>query len=131
MRVICPALAVAIVSSSACDSSPNEPGRSGTLTGQVEIGPICPVEIEGQPCPVPSEMYAAVKVRVFDQEEEIVGHVGLDTNGRYIIDLPPGRYLVELDHDLGIPPGDPGTVFVRIMSDEITEQNFSIDTGIR
>src|SRR5262245_24523355 len=33
--------------------------NSGTLTGRVTIGPICPVERIDQPCDPPPEMYAA------------------------------------------------------------------------
>ena len=42
-----------------------EGGPSGTLVGQITVGPFCPVEIEGQPCPPPPGTYESIAVLVY------------------------------------------------------------------
>jgi hypothetical protein len=105
---------------------------SGTLAGLVSIGPICPVEQEGVPCPVPPEVYAGVHVVVREEVDgDLVARVGLDGEGRYRVDLPAGRYQVTLDHELGIDRGSSPTHTVEIRRGQTTELDFEIDTGIR
>lgn len=103
----------------------------GTLAGFVAIGPICPVEQEGVPCPVPPEVYAGVDVVVRGTDGDLAARVDLDDEGRYRVDLPAGRYRVTLDHELGIDRGSSPTHDVEIRSGETTELDFDIDTGIR
>ena len=102
----------------------------GRLAGSVAIGPICPVEVEGEPCPVPPETYAGVTVVVSDRDGRMQ-RFPLDDEGRYVADLPAGRYRVTLEHDLGIPPGQSPTHEVTILPGQTTVQDFAIDTGIR
>jgi hypothetical protein len=103
----------------------------GTLAGFVAIGPICPVEQEGVPCPVPPEVYAGVDVIVREPDDDLAARVGLDDEGRYRVDLPAGRYRVTLDHELGIDRGFSPTHEVEIRPGRTTELDFDIDTGIR
>jgi hypothetical protein len=104
----------------------------GTLAGLVAIGPICPVEQEGVPCPVPPEVYAGVHVVVREGPGgDLVARVGLDGEGRYRVDLSAGRYEVTLDHELGIDRGSAPTHVVEVRPGETTELDFDIDTGIR
>jgi hypothetical protein len=103
----------------------------GTLAGFVAIGPICPVEQEGVPCPVPPELYAGVDVIVREPDGDLEARVDLDDQGQYRVDLPAGRYLVTLDHELGIDRGFSPTHEVEIRSGQTTELDFDIDTGIR
>ncbi|HKY61222.1 MAG TPA: carboxypeptidase-like regulatory domain-containing protein [Gemmatimonadota bacterium] len=104
----------------------------GTLAGFVAIGPICPVEQEGVPCPVPPEVYAGVDVVVREEANgELAARVDLDDEGRYRVDLPAGRYRVRLDHELGIDRGFSPTHDVEIRAGRTTELDFDIDTGIR
>lgn len=103
----------------------------GTLAGAVVIGPICPVEQEGVPCPVPPELYAGVDVLVREPDGDLVARVDLDDQGHYRMDLAVGRYLVTLDHELGIDRGFSPTHEVEIRPGLRTELDFDIDTGIR
>jgi hypothetical protein len=103
----------------------------GILAGFVAIGPICPVEQEGVPCPVPPEVYAGVDVIVGEMDGDLVARVDLDDEGRYRVDLPAGRYRVTLDHELGIDRGFSPTHEVDIRPGRTTELDFDIDTGIR
>ena len=43
----------------------------GTLSGQVTIGPVCPVEKIGETCTPTAEMYAARKVNIYKPEDII------------------------------------------------------------
>lgn len=105
---------------------------SGTLAGRVSIGPICPVEREDEPCPVPPAVYAGVDVLVLEEPgDDLIARVDLDDEGRYRKELPEGSYRVTLEHELGIPPGGSPTHVVTIRQGETTEVDFEIDTGIR
>jgi hypothetical protein len=105
---------------------------SGTLVGRVSIGPICPVEREDQPCPVPPAVYAGVDVLVLTElGNDPIARIDLDDAGRYRKDLPGGSYRVTLEHELGIPPGDSPTHVVTIRPGQTTDLDFEIDTGIR
>jgi hypothetical protein len=103
----------------------------GRLAGQVFIGPICPVEVEGQPCPVPPELYERVTVVVTHEGGARKQRFPLDGEGLYAADLAASRYRVTLEHDLGIAPGQAPVHQVSIVPNQTTIQDFQIDTGIR
>ena len=64
--------------------------------GRVSIGPICPVEREDEPCPVPPAVYAGVDVLVLEEPgDDLIARIDLDDEGRYRLDnVPPGTYTV-------------------------------------
>jgi len=69
----------------------------GRLSGLVKIGPICPVEREGNPCPTPPSAYAARKILVKDEQgTRILFTVDIDAQGLYVIDLAPAKYRIDL-----------------------------------
>ena len=104
----------------------------GNLAGRVAIGPICPVEREDEPCPVPPEVYAGVDVIVRRKSDAgLVARVDLDDKGRYRVELRTGEYLVTLDHELGIDRGQSPTHGVEITAGQTVVVDFDIDTGIR
>jgi hypothetical protein len=117
----------------ACTSlAGGEVAGTGVLTGAVAIGPICPVEQEGVPCPVPPETYAGVRVLVQSASTaRTVERVTLDDEGRYRVVLPSGTYRVGLEHSLGIDRGNPQTRIVRVEAGTTVVSDFQIDTGIR
>src|SRR5688500_3334672 len=82
-----------------CDSGPTEVDEApGTLEGKVTIGPICPVEREGLPCPVPPEAYAARKILILDSpSRRLIETVSIGSDGRYQVTLQPGLYIVEFN----------------------------------
>ena len=116
-----------------CTSVVSEDGPSGILTGRVSIGPICPVEREGEPCPVPPDLYAGVEVVVESLATgRLVAREALDAQGRYRMELPAGSYRVELEHRLGIDRGaSERPRIARVEPSETTVLDFEIDTGIR
>lgn len=132
MRRLIPLLLVAAL---ACQgsSSPSDPSSQphGSLAGTVKIGPFCPVEQEGNPCPTPPSAYSTRKVLIYDEgRTRVLFTVDIDSQGLYAIDLIPGRYVVDLrknglDHSADVPK------VVDIHANTVTSVDISIDTGIR
>ncbi len=104
---------------------------SGILEGNVTIGPICPVEQLGHPCPVPCEMYQARKVLIYDSSRtKLIAEVAIDCNGHYWVELKSGGYTVDINHNgFGHVSGVPQTI--ELKPGQTIELNIDIDTGIR
>lgn len=104
---------------------------TGILEGNVTIGPICPVEQPGHPCPVPCEMYQARKVQIYDSNgTKLIAEADIDCNGHYSIELKSGTYTVDINpngfaHVSGVPQK------IELKSGQTIELNIDIDTGIR
>ena len=112
----------------------------GTLAGHATVGPICPVEQVGKPCPVPPEAYTARQVGVFAQatastpegqtNEILIASKHLDANGNYQFSLMPGTYTIKAS-GMMVDRLDAVVGTVTIKSGETATLDFSIDTGIR
>jgi hypothetical protein len=107
------------------------PAQTGTLSGRVTIGPINPVEREGENPTPPPEVYAARQIVVFNRTgKREVARVDIDSNGTYEVSLPPGEYVVDINHaGIDSAAGLPQTVTIR--ADQATQLDIDIDTGIR
>src|SRR3989344_4324575 len=58
----------------------------GVIKGKVDVGPICPVEREGVPCPVPPEAYTSREVVIYGSDGYTEKEkVALDKEGNYKI----------------------------------------------
>ncbi|MBI2288701.1 MAG: hypothetical protein HYU83_06995 [Chloroflexi bacterium] len=105
--------------------------ETGTLQGRVTIGPIFPVERPGENPPIPPEVYAARKVKVYDKSGfRLVQQVDLGPDGSYQVDLKPGVYTIDInrigiDHSANVPKQ------VVIKPGETVKLDIDIDTGIR
>jgi hypothetical protein len=106
------------------------------LSGHVSIGPLSPVERLGVPTATPAaELYAAWRVVIYnpDMSKEIT-RAEIGAQGNYAIELPPGKYQVDIIH-LGIVGSIERGVNlpapVEIRSGETTTLDIQIDTGIR
>ncbi len=115
-------------------SGPTDPQTSqphGRLSGLVKIGPNCPVESATQPCPTPPDAYALRKVLVYDEgRTKLLFTVDIDSQGLYVVDLLPAKYLIDVKK-VGIDrTGDVPTV-VEIRANTVTKLDISIDTGLR
>jgi hypothetical protein len=110
---------------------PSGPGAgTGTLTGNVSIGPLCPVE----PCIVPHDKlvaaYAARPITISTPGGTIVTSVTASPETGYTVALKPGTYVVDIPHQgIGGTFELPKTVILR--SGETVRLDISIDTGIR
>ena len=103
---------------------------TGTLTGNVSIGPLCPVE----PCTVPHDRlvaaYAARPITISTPAGTAVATVIADPKTGYVVSLKPGTYVIDIRHQgIGGSPELPATVTIH--SGETVRLDISIDTGIR
>jgi len=116
--------------------SPTEPNDvssqpHGRLSGVVEIGPNCPVQQDGYPCPTPPSAYTLRKIVVYDEQRtRLLFTVDIDTRGLYVIDLIPARYLVDIQ-GVGLDRSGDVPKIVEIHASSVTTLNISIDTGLR
>ena len=122
-------IAVAIVLSTNT-SAPGSGGGKGTLTGNVTIGPLCPVE----PCTVTPDqlaaVYAARMIVVSIPGTGIIAEAVPDPFTGYSFTLNPGTYVVDIRHQgIDRSPELPKTVSIR--AGETVRLDISIDTGIR
>ena len=134
MRSVAILLALA-TTAGGCNGSGLEADRpAGTLSGRITVGPICPVEVEGEECPPPPGTYQSILVLVYARladGERLVAQVRADDAGRFELPLPPGSYRVGIEHSIGIPGAPRPVQEVEIESGAITQLTFDIDTGIR
>ena len=106
-------------------------GLIGTIQGKVDVGPICPVEREGVPCPVPPEAYTSRQIVIYKANGKTeVARAAINPDGTYLFELSSGSYTLDIarqgiDYGTGLPH-----LFV-ISAGEDQEFDFSIDTGIR
>lgn len=117
----------------ACEGSAvvSEPSQ-GILVGQVTVGPNCPVEIEGEPCPPPPGTFESILVLVYSAGgEERIATVHPDSDGRFELRLPAGIYRVVLEHSIGLPGAPLEVREARVDAGLTTTIAFDVDTGIR
>ena len=103
---------------------------TGTLTGNVSIGPLCPVE----PCSISHDQiaaaYAARPITISTPAGQVVATVTADPETGYAVFLKPGMYTVDIPQQgIGGNPELPASVTIR--SGETLRLDLSIDTGIR
>ncbi|MDD1658577.1 MAG: carboxypeptidase-like regulatory domain-containing protein [Methanomicrobiales archaeon] len=122
-------LTVLLAAGAACSEAPAAP--TGTLQGQVTIGPICPVERPDQPCLPTPETYAARKVLVRSADgATLFATVSLNQTGYYRVDLDPGTYVVDINR-AGIDRSPDVPRSITLAAGETVILDIDIDTGIR
>ena len=132
LRLFSTLLASALI---ACNNGPTEPKGQpdvhGRLSGLVTIGPNCPVESTTMPCPTPPSAYTLRKILVYNEQgSQLLHTVDIDTQGLYVIDLAPAKYLVDMK-GVGIDRSSDVPKVVDIHANTVTTLNVSIDTGLR
>jgi hypothetical protein len=111
----------------ACGTTLNTPSADSGIEGLVTIGPMCPVEIEGQPCP--DQPYEAPIV-VEDAGGDEVARVTSDADGRFRVTLEPGAYtLVPQSPESRLPYA--GEQSTEVVAGEYTQVTIAYDSGIR
>lgn len=103
----------------------------GVIQGKVTVGPICPVERVGYPCPVPPEAYTSREVILYAENGiDVVKRMHFLSDGKYSFEIPAGIYVIDIPNQgIGGAKDLPKTITVK--SGQTIEFNFSIDTGIR
>jgi hypothetical protein len=120
-------LALAVLAVDCSTTALNTPGADSGIEGLVTIGPMCPVEIEGQPCP--DQPYEATIV-IEDAGGDEVARVTSDADGRFRLTLEPGTYtLVPQSPASRLPYA--GEQSTEIVSGEYTQVTIAYDSGIR
>jgi hypothetical protein len=106
--------------------------ETGLLQGRVTIGPLVPVVREGVPEPtLGPEVYASRQIVVFTSDGQTeVAKVEIDGKGNYEVELPVGKYVVDINH-VGVDMAKELPKTVEIVSGQVTRLDVDIDTGIR
>lgn len=103
------------------------PPGSGVL-GRVTLGPLCPVQQLGVPCP--DEPFSAALV-VLDAANVQVASAVSGTDGRYAIALEAGPYTMVPFNSPQSPFPFAGPVAFEVLSGQWLTLDISYDTGIR
>jgi hypothetical protein len=132
--VLIAASAALLCAISGCVSS-SAPTDDGTLTGNVTVGPLTPVERVGvSPTPPPPEVFTSRHLIVYEADgttkvaDVPIRAAGL--HGMYSVSLPPGTYVLDAPH-AGVGHASPLPLAVTIESGKTTTVDVDIDTGIR
>ncbi len=105
--------------------------ETGLLQGYVTIGPIWPVEREGEKREIPCEVYEARKIMVYDKNgRNLVKQVDIDCDGRYSVELELGAYTVDINR-IGVDSSSDIPKQVEIIAGVTFRLDIDIDTGIR
>ncbi|WP_341927562.1 carboxypeptidase-like regulatory domain-containing protein [Nocardioides psychrotolerans] len=133
MRFLLAALVLLACAGCGNDTAPPtaEDGIRSAVTGQVLLGPQCPVEAVGEPCdPAPA---TGVTVTVSEQlpgeayaAGPTVAEGVTDSSGRFRITLAPGDYVVTADAGMFCELMD-----VSVVAGEDAVMDVPCDTGIR
>jgi hypothetical protein len=112
------------------NARPFPANKTGTLTGNLTIGPLCPVE----PCTISHDQivaaYAARPIIITTTGGTFIGSVTADPDYGYSDTLAPGMYVVDIRHQgIGGSGELPKTITIR--AGETVRLDISIDTGIR
>jgi hypothetical protein len=110
----------------ACGGSSSSSKDSG-IEGTVKVGPQCPVEIVGSPCP---DAPAAVPLVIHRRGEgAAVTTIRSAMDGTFRVALAPGDYTIEPASPSAFPRGGPVDVTVRAHA--YTHVDVLLDSGIR
>jgi hypothetical protein len=129
MKTLLPLVLIAILAlGCGAEREAGEPVDSG-VRGVVLLGPSCPVEQENVPC---LDKPLEANIRVLDPgSSDVVATTSSGKDGRFVVRLAPGRYVLE-----GVSPAGEAFPFakpvdVTVRPDTFTSATVAFDTGIR
>lgn len=113
------------------EQDPEATDSQSGVAGRVHLGPQCPVETEGEPCP--DEPAAGSKVTVARQlpgeayaAGEVVARTTTDADGNFRVAVAPGEYVVTAEAGMSCELMD-----VRVAAGAYATVDVPCDTGIR
>lgn len=118
-------LGVMILVLATCSIYSPTPRGSG-VEGQVFVGPMCPVEQAGQPCP--DQPYQTT-LAVIDRSGTYITQIQTDAQGRFQASLVPGEYILHPESPNGLPFAADQSFTVE--SGRYTQITIHYDSGIR
>jgi hypothetical protein len=112
---------------SGCDKASVTGGGDSGVEGRVLVGPTCPVEQAGSPCP---DRPLATDLEIV-RGSDVVATVRSGSDGRFRIELEPGRYTIRPGESAtgGLPRGTP--VGVTVSPHSFASVTVTFDSGIR
>lgn len=120
-------LFVLILAACGRGNDPYETLTSG-IEVQVFVGPMCPVVQEGVECP--DQPYQATLTVLNTNRKEVL-HFETDEDGRYIVNLAPGDYILRPESPQDMPLPYASEQNFTVLPDEITQLIVVYDSGIR
>jgi hypothetical protein len=123
------ALALLLIGLVACGQAGAGDGAStdSGIRGRAVVGPMCPVEVAGTPCP---DRPLQTKFEVVDTSGKGVATVSTGKDGRFQQSLPPGTYVLRSASSTS-PFPSPKETMVRVRAGEFTSVVVHFDSGIR
>jgi hypothetical protein len=117
--------AVALLSLVSCGGNTLEKdfGGPGELTGTVTVGPTCPVERAGSPCP-PRPL--AIDLVAIGSDGKVAARFSSDARGRYHVILQTGSYTIR-----PAKPGPPSGEVQVVVGPGRNTKDLQFDSGIR
>ena len=130
-RILPIALALSFLAGCGDDQGLGATRDQSEIRGEVHLGPQCPVETVGVPCPDGPAAGAMVTVsRQLPGDSyaggEVVARTMTDVDGGYRIAVEPGEYVVTADAGLSCEVMD-----VRVSAETYSNVDIPCDTGIR
>lgn len=122
-------LSVVMVTLAGCGDGGSSATSSSGVTGVVLVGPQCPVEVVGQPCPDRGAGNVSVTASAASGDHPTgkpVAQGTTDAHGSFRIALTPGEYVVTASAGMSCKPIETRVVAGRYVSIDIL-----CDSGIR
>jgi hypothetical protein len=109
----------------------DEPSGGGAvLFGTLMIGPVCPVETQGEGCIPSPDVYESRDIIIKDMQGEVVRTADIGADGTYRVELEPGTYVVDITRGASDSSPDIPTQVTLAQGSE-NQLDIGIDTGIR
>lgn len=106
---------------------PIQKPEQGVISGQVTIGPLCPVEPCANPRP---DIYSSREIILQPQFGNPI-HIKLNPNGSFQAEVNSGTYTLNLTGCMFLGCKNALPITVTIESNKVTRVDITIDTGIR
>ena len=126
-RWVVPAALLLVLVLAACGDDVADTAPATGIRGRATMGPQCPVEVAGSPCP---ETPFVGQIKVLTPQDVQVDTVVTDDQGRFQVRLVPGSYVVIADTG-GTGPPFPEPQRVMVPEEGFAEVTLLVDTGIR